>query len=95
MTFPFVSVVVADGTSCIDIASDGRTMWTGGLDNTVRCWDLRNDYAPVQTYEFDSQIFTLGCCPTGEWLAERLVDDQFVIESNGEEEFRQIHLESA
>ncbi|CAF1121421.1 unnamed protein product [Rotaria sp. Silwood1] len=59
----------ADGTSCIDIAPDGRTMWTGGLDNTVRCWDLRNDYAPLQTYEFDSQIFTLGYCPTGEWLA--------------------------
>ncbi|CAF4901685.1 unnamed protein product, partial [Rotaria magnacalcarata] len=38
-----------DGTSCIDIAPDGRTMWTGGLDNTVRCWDLRNDYAPLQT----------------------------------------------
>ncbi|CAF1487393.1 unnamed protein product [Adineta steineri] len=58
-----------DGTSCIDIAPDGRTMWTGGLDNTVRCWDLRNDYAPLQTYEFDSQIFTLGYCPTGDWLA--------------------------
>ncbi|CAF1671984.1 unnamed protein product, partial [Adineta ricciae] len=58
-----------DGTSCIDIAPDGRTMWTGGLDNTVRCWDLRNDYTPLQTYEFDSQIFTLGYCPTGEWLA--------------------------
>lgn len=61
--------VLADGTSCIDIAPDGRTMWTGGLDNTVRCWDLRNDYAPVQTYEFDSQIFTLGYCPSGDWLA--------------------------
>ena len=59
----------ADGTSCIDIAPDGRTMWTGGLDNTVRCWDLRSDYSPLQTYEFDSQIFTLGYCPTGEWLA--------------------------
>jgi groucho len=59
----------ADGTSCIDIAPDGRTMWTGGLDNTVRCWDLRTDYNPLQTYEFDSQIFTLGYCPTGEWLA--------------------------
>jgi len=58
-----------DGTSCIDIAADGQTLWTGGLDNTVRCWDLRNDYAPVQTYDFDSQIFTLGCCPTGDWLA--------------------------
>ena len=31
----------------------------------------------------------------GRGIAERLVDDQFVIESNGEEEFRQIHLESA
>jgi hypothetical protein len=44
-------------------------MWTGGLDNTVRGWDLRNDDAPLQTYEFDSQIFTLGYWLTVDWLA--------------------------
>lgn len=30
-----------DGASCIDISSDGTKLWTGGLDNTVRSWDLR------------------------------------------------------
>jgi groucho len=64
-----IRFILADGTSCIDISPDGRTMWTGGLDNNVRCWDLRNDYAPLHTYEFDSQIFTLGYCPSGDWLA--------------------------
>ena len=26
---------------CIDISPDGTKLWTGGLDNTVRSWDLR------------------------------------------------------
>ena len=30
-----------DGASCIDISPDGNKLWTGGLDNTVRSWDLR------------------------------------------------------
>ncbi|KAJ8285418.1 hypothetical protein GJAV_G00026580 [Gymnothorax javanicus] len=30
-----------DGASCIDISNDGTKLWTGGLDNTVRSWDLR------------------------------------------------------
>ena len=30
-----------DGSSCIDISPDGTKLWTGSLDNTVRCWDLR------------------------------------------------------
>ena len=30
-----------DGASCIDISQDGTKLWTGGLDNTVRSWDLR------------------------------------------------------
>ena len=40
----------------------------GGLDNTVRSWDLRKG---VQLHQnnFQSQIFSLGYCPTGDWLA--------------------------
>ena len=30
-----------DGASCIDISPEGTKLWTGGLDNTVRSWDLR------------------------------------------------------
>ncbi|XP_054252196.1 transducin-like enhancer protein 3 isoform X10 [Indicator indicator] len=57
-----------DGASCIDISNDGTKLWTGGLDNTVRCWDLREG-RQLQQHDFSSQIFSLGYCPTGEWLA--------------------------
>jgi groucho len=59
-----------DGASCIDLTSDGLRVWTGGLDNTVRCWDVREG-RQLQQYDFDSQIFSLGHCPTGggDWLA--------------------------
>uniref|UniRef100_A0A8C9RRA4 Transducin-like enhancer protein 1 n=1 Tax=Scleropages formosus TaxID=113540 RepID=A0A8C9RRA4_SCLFO len=57
-----------DGASCIDIANDGVKLWTGGLDSTVRCWDLREG-RQMQQHDFTSQIFSLGHCPTGDWLA--------------------------
>ncbi|XP_065603407.1 transducin-like enhancer protein 2 isoform X2 [Cyrtonyx montezumae] len=57
-----------DGASCIDISNYGTKLWTGGLDNTVRCWDLREG-RQLQQHDFSSQIFSLGHCPTGEWLA--------------------------
>ncbi|KPJ15762.1 Protein groucho-2 [Papilio machaon] len=57
-----------DGASCIDISADGTKLWTGGLDNTVRSWDLREG-RQLQQHDFSSQIFSLGYCPTGEWLA--------------------------
>lgn len=67
-----------DGASCIDIAPDGTKLWTGGLDNTVRLWDLREG-RQLQQHDFTSQIFSLGYCPTGEWLAVGSVDcAQFV-----------------
>lgn len=53
-----------DGASCIDISPDGCRLWTGGLDNTVRSWDLREG-RQLQQHDFSSQIFSLGYCPTG------------------------------
>lgn len=55
-----------DGASCIDISPDGSRLWTGGLDNTVRSWDLREG-RQLQQHDFSSQIFSLGYCPTGEF----------------------------
>jgi len=55
-----------DGASCIDISPDGSRLWTGGLDNTVRSWDLREG-RQLQQHDFNSQIFSLGYCPTGEF----------------------------
>ncbi|CAG07948.1 unnamed protein product, partial [Tetraodon nigroviridis] len=43
-----------DGASCIDISNDGTKLWTGGLDNTVRCWDLREG-RQLQQHDFTSQ----------------------------------------
>ncbi|XP_028406867.1 transducin-like enhancer protein 4 [Dendronephthya gigantea] len=57
-----------DGASCIDISPDGTKLWTGGLDNTVRSWDLREG-RQLQQHDFSSQIFSLGYCPSGDWLA--------------------------
>ncbi|XP_049871609.1 protein groucho-like isoform X10 [Pectinophora gossypiella] len=57
-----------DGASCIDISPDGSRLWTGGLDNTVRSWDLREG-RQLHQHDFSSQIFSLGYCPTGSWLA--------------------------
>ena len=57
-----------DGASCIDISPEGNKLWTGGLDNSVRSWDLREG-RQLQQHDFASQIFSLGYCPTGEWLA--------------------------
>lgn len=44
-----------DGASCIDISNDGTKLWTGGLDNTVRSWDLREG-RQLQQHDFTSQV---------------------------------------
>ena len=56
-----------DGASCIDISPDGTKLYTGGLDNTVRSWNLTAG-KQLDQYDFSSQIFSLGYCPTGDWL---------------------------
>ncbi len=51
-----------DGASCIDISNDGTKLWTGGLDNTVRSWDLREG-RQLQQHDFTSQVHkTLLTC---------------------------------
>eukprot|EP00123_Amoebidium_parasiticum_P018345 comp24176_c0_seq2/m.44209 comp24176_c0_seq2/g.44209 ORF comp24176_c0_seq2/g.44209 comp24176_c0_seq2/m.44209 type:complete len:679 (-) comp24176_c0_seq2:320-2356(-) len=59
-----------DGASCIDMTQDGAYVFTGGLDNVVRTWDVRN-LTPKSdwTFSFGSQIFSLGVCPTEPFLA--------------------------
>ncbi|CAD6196496.1 unnamed protein product [Caenorhabditis auriculariae] len=57
-----------DGASCIDLSGDGLRLWSGGLDNSVRSWDLR-ERTQLSKHEFSSQIFSLGCCPTEDWVS--------------------------
>lgn len=80
-----------DGASCIDISNDGTKLWTGGLDNTVRCWDLREG-RQLQQHDFSSQIFSLGYCPTGEWLAVGMESSNVEVLHVSKPDKYQLHL---
>ncbi|EOB01407.1 Enhancer of split groucho-like protein 1, partial [Anas platyrhynchos] len=80
-----------DGASCIDISNDGTKLWTGGLDNTVRSWDLREG-RQLQQHDFSSQIFSLGHCPTGEWLAVGMESSNVEILHVSKPDKYQLHL---
>ncbi|XP_034195436.1 TLE family member transcriptional corepressor groucho isoform X6 [Osmia lignaria lignaria] len=80
-----------DGASCIDISADGSKLWTGGLDNTVRSWDLREG-RQLQQHDFTSQIFSLGYCPTGEWLAVGMENSNVEVLHASKSDKYQLHL---
>ncbi|XP_012140757.1 TLE family member transcriptional corepressor groucho isoform X7 [Megachile rotundata] len=80
-----------DGASCIDISADGSKLWTGGLDNTVRSWDLREG-RQLQQHDFTSQIFSLGYCPTGEWLAVGMENSNVEVLHATKSDKYQLHL---
>jgi len=80
-----------DGASCIDISSDGTKLWTGGLDNTVRSWDLREG-RQLQQHDFTSQIFCLGYCPTGDWLAVGMENSNVEVLHCSKPDKYQLHL---
>jgi len=80
-----------DGASCIDISADGTKLWTGGLDNTVRSWDLREG-RQLQQHDFSSQIFCLGFCPTGEWLAVGMESSNVEVLHCSKPDKYQLHL---
>ncbi|CAO1436459.1 unnamed protein product [Diamesa tonsa] len=80
-----------DGASCIDISPDGVRLWTGGLDNTVRSWDLREG-RQLQQHDFTSQIFSLGYCPTGDWLAVGMENSHVEVLHATKQDKYQLHL---
>ncbi|KAG4065010.1 hypothetical protein HA402_004133 [Bradysia odoriphaga] len=80
-----------DGASCIDISPDGNKLWTGGLDNTVRSWDLREG-RQLQQHDFTSQIFSLGYCPTGDWLAVGMENSNVEVLHATKPDKYQLHL---
>ena len=80
-----------DGASCIDISPDGTKLWTGGLDNTVRSWDLREG-RQLQHHNFTSQIFSLGYCPTGDWLAVGMESSNVEVLNVSKPDKYQLHL---
>ncbi|XP_024082804.1 protein groucho isoform X3 [Cimex lectularius] len=80
-----------DGASCIDISADGTKLWTGGLDNTVRSWDLREG-RQLHQHDFTSQIFSLGYCPTGDWLAVGMENSNVEVLHAVKSDKYQLHL---
>uniref|UniRef100_A0A3P8UB43 TLE family member 2, transcriptional corepressor b n=1 Tax=Cynoglossus semilaevis TaxID=244447 RepID=A0A3P8UB43_CYNSE len=80
-----------DGASCIDISNDGTKLWTGGPDNTVRCSALREG-RQLQQHDFTSQIFSLGYCPTGEWLAVGMESSNVEVLHVSKPDKYQLHL---
>uniref|UniRef100_A0A2K6PNI6 TLE family member 2, transcriptional corepressor n=1 Tax=Rhinopithecus roxellana TaxID=61622 RepID=A0A2K6PNI6_RHIRO len=80
-----------DGASCIDVSDYGTRLWTGGLDNTVRCWDLREG-RQLQQHDFSSQIFSLGHCPNQDWLAVGMESSNVEILHVRKPEKYQLHL---
>ncbi|TPP67412.1 Transducin enhancer protein 3 [Fasciola gigantica] len=81
----------SEGASCVDIRPDGTKLWTGGLDKTVRCWDLR-DHSQINQFDLSAQVFSLGYCPSGDWLAVGLETDQVEVFSPNHPERYQLTL---
>ncbi|OAF67354.1 hypothetical protein A3Q56_04929 [Intoshia linei] len=80
-----------DGVSCIDVSRDGNTIWTGGLDHTVRMWDIREG-KQVEQFDFESQIFSIGYCPLGNWFAVGMEASHVEVVHKSKKEKYQLHL---
>jgi groucho len=80
----------ADGASCIDITADGKRLWSGGLDSTVRCWDWKEG-TQIANHDFNSQIFSLGCCPTSDWVAVGMETSTIEVLNMNKNERYQLH----
>lgn len=77
-----------DGASCLDLSRDGTKLWSGGLDNSVRCWDLAQR-KEISKHEFQSQVFSLGCCPNDEWVAVGMENNIVeVLSTTADEKYR-------
>ncbi len=82
----------SDGASCVDITADGGQLWTGGLDKTVRSWDLRETNQQVALYNFAAQIFSLGKCPTDDWIAVGMESDAVEVFAPSRQDRYQLRL---
>jgi WD40 repeat protein len=57
-----------DGVSSLEITPDGKKLVSGGLDSSLRVWDL-NTAQELASYQFSTQIYCLSICPGESWLA--------------------------
>lgn len=83
-----------DGASCLDLSQDGTKLWSGGLDNSVRCWDMAQR-KELAKYDFNSQVFSLGCCPDDKWVAVGMENNNVeVLSTGGKEKYQLTQHES-
>merc|ERR1712198_50479 len=87
----YALAISPDSKVCFSCCSDGTKLWTGGLDNTVRSWDLREG-RQLQQHDFSSQIFCLGYCPTGDWLAVGMESSNVEVLHCSKPDKYQLHL---
>eukprot|EP01135_Chromosphaera_perkinsii_P012328 Nk52_evm20s2635 gene=Nk52_evmTU20s2635 len=67
-----------DGASCVDITPDGKKLVTGGLDSTVRVWDLMQS-SELMYCSFPSQVFSLGISPSEPWVSVGLENSRIEV----------------
>uniref|UniRef100_A0A8C9LPN8 Transducin-like enhancer protein 6 n=1 Tax=Piliocolobus tephrosceles TaxID=591936 RepID=A0A8C9LPN8_9PRIM len=58
----------------------GYSIWTGGLDACLRCWDQRTILKPME-YQFESQIMSLSHSPQEDWLLLGMANGQQWLQS--------------
>lgn len=58
----------AEVVTCIDFSANGSEIWTGGLDGTVRSWDVL-DGRQVALFDLHSTVYALDYCPRGDCVA--------------------------
>uniref|UniRef100_A0A2K6UYB0 Transducin-like enhancer protein 6 n=1 Tax=Saimiri boliviensis boliviensis TaxID=39432 RepID=A0A2K6UYB0_SAIBB len=66
-----------------DIAVKGYSIWTGGLDACLRCWDQRSITKPLE-YQFESQIMSLSHSPQEDWVLLGMANGQQWLQSTSD-----------
>lgn len=79
-----------DGASCVDIFPQDMVLWTGGLDSTVRSWDIR-ERTELSKHELESQVFSLGCCPNDDYVAVGMENNYVEVLNTKESEKYVLH----
>ncbi|KAK2086637.1 Transducin-like enhancer protein 6 [Saguinus oedipus] len=59
------------------------SIWTGGLDACLRCWDQRSITKPLE-YQFESQIMSLSYSPQEDWLLLGMANGQQWLQSTSD-----------
>ncbi|CAJ0565478.1 unnamed protein product, partial [Mesorhabditis spiculigera] len=83
---------IATAHRCIDLSSDGLTLWTGDSPfKTLRAWDIR-ELKETSKYDFPSQIFSLSCSPKDDWVAVGMESNIVEVVSPSQAEKYSMHM---